>query len=121
MQYLLLAYYEEKQWEALPAADRDALATAASTIEQELRQSGHLLAAEELQNSNVLTVRVVDGKVSLSEGPFVSTKGPLHRLFFIEARDLNEAIQVAAKMPQTRSGSIEVRPLLGFNQPYGAE
>lgn len=114
MHYLLLAYRDEKQWAALSADQQAALAQAELTIEQELRQSGHLLAAENLQNSsNTLTVQVVHGKLSLTDndGPFAETKGPLPWLYLINARDLNEAIHLAAKLPQAHTGSVEVRPI----------
>jgi hypothetical protein len=60
-------------------------------------------------------VRIVHGQVSLTEGPVVGTPGQLIRIFFIRARDLNEAILVASKMPQARMGPIEVRPVMGFD------
>ena len=113
MKYVFLAYRDEKQWDAMSTRDRDALENACQANEQDLPQSGHLFAVEGLQSSHTaITVRLVNGKVSLTDGPFVSAKGQLIRLFFINARDLNEAIRVASKMPQARTGPIEVRPAL---------
>jgi hypothetical protein len=112
MNYLFLAYRDEKQWQTLPAGERDALEAACLANEQELRQSGHLLAVGALQDSGAaLTVRLINGQVALGEDSLAGTARPLIRLFFIEARDLNEAIRVASQMPQARQGPIEVRPV----------
>src|SRR4029453_8394013 len=93
--------------------DRDALASACLANDEALRQSGHLLAVEGLQGSGAaITVRVQNGKVRVADGPFVETKEQLIGIFTINARDLNEAIQVAAMMPQARGGPIEVRPIV---------
>jgi hypothetical protein len=116
MKYVFLAYRDEKQWEAMSAAEREALENACLVHEQDLRQSGRLVAVEGLQSSSTaLTVRIVHGQVSLTEGPVAGTPGQLIRIFFIRARDLNEAILVASKMPQARMGPIEVRPVMGFD------
>jgi hypothetical protein len=118
MKYLFLAYRDEKQWDAMSLYERDAFENACLANEQELRQRGHLFAVEDLQSSlTALTVRIVNGKVSLTDGPFAETQGQLIQLFFINARDLNEAIRVASKMPQARRGSIEVRPVMELDRP----
>jgi hypothetical protein len=117
MKYLLLAYADERQLEALSTSERDALANACLANDEALRKSGHLLAVEGLEHSRSATmVRVYNGKLSIAEGPYAETKEQLIGLFFINARDLNEAIQVAAKMPQARGGPIEVRPILKFDE-----
>ena len=113
MKYLILAYGDEKRLEAMPTREREAFENACLNNDELLRQSGHLLAVENLPSSgSVTTVRVRSGKVSISDGPFISTNEQLVALFFIYARDLNEAIQVASTMPQARGGPIEVRPML---------
>ena len=112
MKYVLLAYRDERQWEAMSPRERDDFEAACRASEQELRHSRHLVDIEGLQSSPALTVRVLNGKVSLTEGPVVETKGQLTQLLFIRARDLNEAIQVASKMPQARGGLIEVRSII---------
>jgi hypothetical protein len=118
VKYVFLAYRDEKQWDAMSTRERDALENACQANEQDLRQSGHLLAVEGLQSSNTaLTVRVMNGKVSLTNGACAETEGQLIRLFFINARDLNEAIRVASKMPQARRGPIEVRPVMELDRP----
>jgi hypothetical protein len=112
-QYVLLAYRDENQWHALSAPERTAFERACLASEQELRQNGYLFAAEDRPTTHTaITLRVVNGQLSLNDGPFVSAKGPSLELFFIQTRDLNEAIQVAAKMPQAHHGCIEIRPLL---------
>lgn len=118
MKYILLVYRDEKQWEAMSTQERDVIENACLANEQELWQSGHLLAVEALQSRNTaITVRVVNGEVSLTDGPFTETQGQLFRLFFIQARDLNDAIRVASQMPQARRGAVEVRPVMGLDRP----
>ena len=118
MRYVLLAYRDEQQLDAMSSSERDALANACLDNDEALRKSGHLLAVEGLQGSrSATTVRVQNGKLSVSDGPYAKTKEQLIGIFTIAARDLNEAIQVAAKMPQAHGGLIEVRPILEFDQP----
>ena len=113
MQYLLLAYGDEQQLDMLSTSQRDALASACQDNDEMLRRSGHLLAAQSLHSSHsAATVRMLNGKLSVDEGPAAAINEQLIGLFFISARDLNEAIQVAATMPQARGGPIEVRPLV---------
>jgi hypothetical protein len=77
-----------------------------------LRKSGFLIAAEPLEPvDTATTVRVRNGKVSITDGPFAETKEQLAGFYLIDARDLNEAIQVASKIPPAREGSVEVRPV----------
>ena len=117
MKYLFLAYGDEKRLEAMSTSERDAFENACRASDEMLQQSGHLLAVEGLQGGrNAITVRIWNGKVSVTDGPFVETNEQLLKLFFVNARDLNEAIQVASKMPQVRGGPIEVRPMMGFDQ-----
>jgi hypothetical protein len=113
MQYLLLAYGDQRQLDALSASQLDALASACRDNDEMLRRSGHLVAAQSLHSSReATTVRVQNGKLSVDEGPVAEIAEQLIGLFVISARDLNEAIQVAATMPQARGGPIEVRPIL---------
>jgi hypothetical protein len=103
--YLCLVYLEEQKLRAVP--DSECLACATG-----FRQSGLLVAAEALQPvETATTVRVRNGRVSITDGPFAETKEHLAGFYLIEARDLNDAIQVAAKIPPAREGSIEVRPV----------
>ena len=105
MKYLCLVYLQQEKLHAVP--DRECM-----TCGEGLRSSGVLVAAEALQPiETATTVRVRNGKVSVTDGPFAETKEQLAGFYLIEARDLNDAIQVAAKIPPAREGSVEVRPI----------
>jgi hypothetical protein len=105
MKYLCLVYLEPDKLHAVP--DRECAACGTN-----LRDSGVLMAAEALQPiETATTVRVRNGRVSVTDGPFAETKEQLAGFYLIDARDLNEAIQVAAKIPPAREGSVEVRPV----------
>ena len=115
MQYVLLAYADDHPV-AMPSSEREALEDACRTNDEALRKSGHLLAVEVLQsNCTATTVRFQQGQLSITVGPLAPTREQLTGIFTITARDLNEAIQVAATMPQVRGGPIEVRPLVAFD------
>ena len=104
MKYLCLVYLDEKKLDAVPDVDCKACGDS-------LRKSGHHIAAEALQSVHTATtVRVRKGSVSVTDGPFAETKEQLAGFYLIDAKDLNEAIQLAAKIPSARVGSIEVRP-----------
>ena len=105
MKYLCLVYLDEKRLDELP--ERDCVEYDAT-----LRQSGHCLASEALQSvQTATTVRIRSGKVSVTDGPFAEPKEQLAGFYLVEARDLNEAIQIASRIPGVRVGSIEVRPI----------
>jgi hypothetical protein len=107
VKYIFLAYGDTRHWEAMSSSEREALGSECQANDEALRQSGHLLAVEGLQ-STATTVWVQNGKLSVADGPFAETREQLIGIFIISARDLNEAIQVAAQMPQARGGPIEV-------------
>ena len=112
MRYLCLVYIEEKKLNALSKAELDALVADALAYDEELRKSGHYVASDALQGvETATTLRVRNGKVSITDGPFAETKEQLGGFILVEARDLNEAMRVAAKIPPGRIGSIEVRPV----------
>jgi len=105
MKYLCLVYLDEKRLNELP--DEDCVAYDAA-----IRDSGHCLASEALQSVHTATsVRVRDGRVSVTDGPFAETKEQLTGFYMIEAQDLDEAIRIAADIPPARVGCIEVRPI----------
>lgn len=105
MKYLLLVYCEEKLLETVD--DHECLANSVN-----LKQAGHHIAAEALHPVlTATTVRVRGGKLSVTDGPFAETKEQLAGFYLVEARDLNEAIQLAAHIPPARVGSIEIRPV----------
>ena len=112
MKYLCLIYIEEKKLDALSRSEWDALGGEALAYDEELRKKGHFIVAQALQSVQTATiVRVKNGKLSTTDGPFAETKEQLGGFYLINARDLNEAIQVASKNPGARLGSIEVRPI----------
>jgi hypothetical protein len=116
MKYLCLIYENEKNWENLPAADSEAVMNEYFAFTEEIRKNGKLVAAEALQPTpTATTVRVRNGKVSTTDGPFVETKEQLGGFYLIEAKDLNDAIQVASRIPSARFGAIEVRPVMDFS------
>jgi len=105
MKYLCLVYLEGQKLRAVPDTECRACGDG-------FRQSGLLVAAEALQPiDTAATVRVRGGKVSVTDGPFAETKEQLAGFYLIDARDLNDAIQIAAKIPPAREGSVEVRPV----------
>ncbi|MBD8192682.1 YciI family protein [Pseudomonas fluorescens] len=113
MKYLCLIYSNEQVLHTLPdsPADRECLAYA-----QSVQASGRMLAAEPLESvSTATTVRMRNGKLSITDGPFAETKEQLAGFYLIEARDLNDAIQVAGGIPAARVGSVEVRPVRELN------
>jgi hypothetical protein len=117
MKYLCLIYDDENAWAALPKGESDAIMGEYFEFTNGIQQSGQYLAGEALQpTSTATTVRVRNGKVSTTDGPFAETKEQLGGFYLIEARDLNEAIQVAARIPSARIGSIEVRPVVDFGE-----
>ena len=105
MKYLCLVYLTEQDLHAVP--DSECLACAG-----DLRGSGRLMTGEALEPARTATtVRVRNGKLSITDGPFAETKEQLAGFYLVDAKDLNEAIQIAAKIPPARVGSIEVRPV----------
>ncbi len=105
MKYLCLVYGEEDKISAMD--DHECLA-----CDVALRESGHCVASEALQPvATATTVRIRNGRTSVSDGPFAETKEALACFYLLEARDLNEAIALAAKIPPAKVGCIEVRPI----------
>jgi hypothetical protein len=105
MKYLCLVYLEKDKWHAVP--DRECKACG-----EAFHDRGVLLAAEPLEGiETATTVRVRNGRTYITDGPFAETKEQLAGFYLLDARDLNEAIQMATKIPPAREGSIEVRPV----------
>ena len=120
MKYICLAYEEEATLNALSRAEWDALRQETLSYVEELREGGYLVAAEPLQGiQTATTVRVRNGSLGITDGPFAETKESLGGFFLINARDLNEAIKVASRWPSARFGSIEVRPIDEGLNPEG--
>jgi hypothetical protein len=113
MKYLCLVYHEEAKIEALPAREYNGLVDAVLAYREELREGGHYVASSPLQPVHTATtIRVRNGRMTVSDGPFAETTEQLGGFYLIDARDLNDAIRIAAKMPSAGLGAIEVRPLM---------
>jgi hypothetical protein len=112
MKYVCLVYHEEKKLSDLSQTELNALVDECAAWVQELEKSGHHILSAGLQSiRSATTVRQRSGELSLTDGPFAETKEFLGGFTLLSARDLNEAIQLAAKLPAVRVGSIEVRPV----------
>jgi hypothetical protein len=111
-----LIYDEEKKRDNMSKSESDLLMGEYFAFTEGIRKSGHYLGGEALQSvETAATVRVRNGNISTTDGPFAETKEQVGGFYLINARDLNEAIQVASKIPAARLGSIEVRPIREFN------
>lgn len=112
MKYLCLIYAPESAWQSMPKADADTMVAEYVAFSDAIRKSGHFVGGNRLQPiDTATTVRVRSGKLSATDGPFAETKEQLGGYYLVEARDLNEAIQLAGRIPGARLGSIEVRPI----------
>ena len=118
MKYLCLIYGDEGLRQRLPQAEREQMHEEYFAFTDGIKQSGHYIGGNPLQPTpTATTVRVRNGKVSTTDGPFAETKEQLGGYYLLEARDLNEALQVASRIPGARLGSIEVRPVLEVQRP----
>ncbi len=118
MKYLCLIYDEEKTLAAMSKSESDAFTGEYFTFTEGIKQSGHYIGGEALQPiQTATTVRVRNAKVSTTDGPFAETKEQLGGFYLINARDLNDALQVASRIPSARLGSVEVRPVVDFSKP----
>ena len=122
MQYLLLIYDNEKIWADMPKDESDRMFGEYMQFTADIKQSGHYRAGDALQPVvTATTVRVRNGKMQTTDGPFAETKEQLGGYYLIEAKDLDEAAKIAAKIPSARIGSIEIRPVMRFDQGAGNE
>jgi hypothetical protein len=112
MRYLCLVYSVEDPVNILSESEEQALVDESLEYDEQLRKSGHLIVAHALRPpETAVIVRVRSGRISVTDGPFTETKEQIAGFILIEARDLNEAIQLASKDPTARYGFIEVRPV----------
>ena len=117
MKYLCLIYDDESKWATMPPEQAQAMMGEYFAFTEGIKKSGHYVGGEALKPTQTATsVRVRNGKVSTTDGPFAETKEQLGGYYLIEARDLNDAIQVAAKIPSVKLGTVEVRPVEDFSQ-----
>jgi len=117
MQYLLLIYGNEAYWETLGEAEIKAIDKEFMDFTMSIAQSGHLRGNELNRTSTATTVRLRDKKRLVTDGPFAETKEQLGGYYLVEAKDLDEAITIAARIPSARWGSIEVRPIIPHDMP----
>ena len=112
MKYMLLINLEEQAWAKLTEAERQSIYAEYGQFTEAIKASGHYVSGFELQPaSTATTVRVRNGKRLVTDGPFAETREQLGGYYLVEARDLDEAIGIAARIPSARDGSVEVRPV----------
>jgi hypothetical protein len=116
MQYLLMIYRNEAELGAMTAADRQKMSAEYGVFTQSIIQSGNFKAGDALQpTTTATTVRVRDGKTLTTDGPFAETREQLGGYYLVEAKDLDAALAMAARIPGAKTGSIEVRPIMVYN------
>jgi hypothetical protein len=117
MQYLLLIYRNEQKLTNMDATERQKVTAEYGAYTQSIIQSGHFKAGDGLQpTTTATTVRVREGKTLTTDGPFAETREQLGGYYLVEAKDLDTAIALAARIPEAREGSIEVRPVMIYNK-----
>ena len=110
MQYLLLIFHSESEWGKLDSGQQSSIYSEYRQLIQNLSQDGKLLAGDQLKPAaSAATVRVRNGKVSRTDGPFAETKEQLGGYFLVDVAGLDEALAIAARIPSARAGSVEVR------------
>lgn len=113
MRYMMLIYTKEGDLGAMPAEEAQQIRQNHSSVIDETRKRGMLVAVNSLgRTDTATTVRVENGKVLTIDGPFAETKEQLGGFILIEARDMDEAVELASKVPMAKHGSIEVRPVM---------
>jgi hypothetical protein len=121
MKYLLLICDDEKVWQSMTEQDRQKMMGDYRQFGQEIRASGHYVSGSQLQPiSTATSVRVRDGKRLVTDGPFAETREQLGGYYLVEAKNLDEAIGLAARIPSAKTGTIEVRPLVESAVPAPA-
>jgi hypothetical protein len=113
MRYLCLIYDDEQRWGRMSKEESGQMYGEYRAYTDGIKESGHYVGGNALQpTATATTVRIRNGAISTTDGPFAETKEQLGGFFLIEARDLNEAIQIGSRIPAARNGSIEVRPIM---------
>ncbi|HVK86583.1 MAG TPA: YciI family protein [Kofleriaceae bacterium] len=115
MQYLLLIYDQEKIWDDMSKEEVGKMLAEYGVFSSGIKKSGHFIAGDALQPVRTATsVRVRDGKTTTTDGPFAETREQLGGYYLINAKDLDEAIKIAARIPSAKLGTIEIRPIMIF-------
>jgi hypothetical protein len=118
MKYMLLIHDDEQAFMALSEAERQAIYAEYRQFSEDIAASGNFLGGAELQPTSTATmVRIRNGKRLVTDGPFAETREQLGGYYLVEAKDLDEAIALAARIPSSRTGTIEVRPLVPSEIP----
>ena len=118
MKYVLLIYDDEKVWETMSPEESGAMMHEYFAFTQSIKEAGQYRAGEALQpTATATTVRVRGGKLQTTDGPFAETREQLGGFYLVDAENLDEAIAIAARIPSSRTGSIEVRPVVVFDRP----
>lgn len=118
MQYLCLIYEDETIWQRMPKAEAEKIYDEYWAFTDDLKKSGHYIGSNPLQPTDTATsIRVRNGKVSTTDGPFAETKEQLGGYYLVEAKDLNDALNLASRIPGARFGTIEVRPIMQITRP----
>lgn len=111
MKYVCLGYIEEGKWDSLQKAEGQQMLEECFQYDDELRKAGHFLGGEALDASrNAVTLRMKNGQIDVTDGPYAETKEVLGGILLLEARDLNHAISLMAKHPGVKMGPFEIRP-----------
>jgi hypothetical protein len=111
MRFICLGYMDETKWDEMSEIERTAFMEDCFAYDDELRRGGHFLGGDALQGiRHAATLRCRNGKVMVTDGPFVETKEHLGGILYLEARDLNHAIQLMSRHPGVRAGAFELRP-----------
>lgn len=117
MRYLCLIYSDEKRWERASEAEWSTVMGEYNAFTDSIKKSGNYLGGEALESTDTATsVRVRNGKPSTTDGPFAETKEQLGGFYLIKAKDLNDAVHVATRIPGAKYGTIEVRPIMEIPQ-----
>jgi hypothetical protein len=121
MKYMMLIYDDEQAWEKLSETEKNKIYGEYGQFSQQIRSGGQYVAGSQLQPTSAATsVRLRNGKQLVTDGPFAETREQLGGYYLIEARDLDEAIAIAGRIPSARQGTIEVRPLVEVPVPAKA-
>jgi hypothetical protein len=116
MQYLLMVYRNDAEFGKMDAAERQKVTAEYGAFTQSIIQSGHFKAGDGLQpTSTATTVRVRDGMTMTTDGPFAETREQLGGYYLVEAKDLDAALAIAARIPGAKTGSVEIRPVMVYD------
>jgi hypothetical protein len=118
MKYMLLICDDEKAWAKLSESERQQIYGDYRQFSQEIKSSGHYVSGSQLHPTSAATsVRVRDGKRLVTDGPFAETREQLGGYYLVDAKNLDEAITIAARIPSARTGTVEIRPLVEVTAP----